>query len=226
MVDNLAALTQSHKAIAAKKLARRGQLKEVIFDDDARREFLTGFHKRKKAKADAARKRAQERAKQEHREERREARQALREQAKENAAQVEKAYAEIIGGAVADGSDDEFGGEWQGVGTSSGIEKDAEYEGEEVVATVTVVEDFDPSTLTTGDPAPSRPETSEEPSYPPPSHAKTPLKKQSKPKVRQKKIRYETKAADKHRKDKQHARKREKAALAGGKASRLRKSKR
>lgn len=37
MLNNLAALTQSHKAIAAKKNARRGQVKEVLFDDDARR---------------------------------------------------------------------------------------------------------------------------------------------------------------------------------------------
>ncbi|TEB38414.1 hypothetical protein FA13DRAFT_1726094 [Coprinellus micaceus] len=72
--NNLALLTQSHNAIAAKKNARRGQVKEIVFDDDARRDFLTGFHKRKKAKADAARKRAQERAKQEHLEGRREVR--------------------------------------------------------------------------------------------------------------------------------------------------------
>jgi ribosomal RNA-processing protein 17 len=134
--------------------------------------------------------------------------------------------------AVDDASDDDFGGEWQGIGSSSGIEKDAEYEGEEVLATVTVVEDFDPSTLTTGEPTPARQETSEEPSQPhrppnpPPSHGKPHPKKQLKPKVKEKKIRYETKAADKHRRDKQHARKREKAALAGGKASRQRKSKR
>lgn len=127
--------------------------------------------------------------------------------------------------------DEESDDEWKGVGSSSGIDKDAEYEGEELVATVTVVEDFDPSTLTTAEPAPARHETPEElsqpnrSSKPPPSHAKAPPRKQSKPKARPKKIRYETKAADKHRKDKQHARKREKAALAGGKA-RQRKTKR
>ncbi|KAF5317218.1 hypothetical protein D9611_003988 [Ephemerocybe angulata] len=228
MVNNLAALTQSHKAIAAKKNARRTQVKEVIFDDEARREFLTGFHKRKKAKADAARKKAQDRAKEEHMEGRREARQALRVQAKENAEQVEKAYAALSGvidGGDSDGSEDE----WQGIGTSSGKDQDAEYEDEEVVATVTVVEDFDPSTLTTAEPLPAQ-RTSEEPSQPnssskpPPSHEKRGQapKKLHKPKVREKKIRYETKAARKHQHEKQRSRQHQKAELAGGKASRKR----
>jgi ribosomal RNA-processing protein 17 len=35
--NNLAALTQSHNAIAAKKKAKREQIKEILFDDDARR---------------------------------------------------------------------------------------------------------------------------------------------------------------------------------------------
>ena len=36
-MHNLALLTQSHQAIAAKKSAKRDQIKEVIFDDNARR---------------------------------------------------------------------------------------------------------------------------------------------------------------------------------------------
>lgn len=35
--NNLAILTRAHTAIAAKRRARREQLKEVVFDDDARR---------------------------------------------------------------------------------------------------------------------------------------------------------------------------------------------
>ena len=37
MPNNIALLTQSHKAIAARKKARRGQIKEIKFDDEARR---------------------------------------------------------------------------------------------------------------------------------------------------------------------------------------------
>ena len=87
MPNNVALLTRSHKAIAAKKKARREQIKEITFDDEARRyvfhlysflssfflrEFLTGFHKRKLAKKEAARGRAKEREKQERLEARRE----------------------------------------------------------------------------------------------------------------------------------------------------------
>jgi hypothetical protein len=35
--SNLAVLTQSHKAIAAKRRAKKEQIKEIIFDEDARR---------------------------------------------------------------------------------------------------------------------------------------------------------------------------------------------
>jgi len=42
--NNIAFLTRSHNAIAAKKKARREQVKEVLFDDDARRSvFLSSF---------------------------------------------------------------------------------------------------------------------------------------------------------------------------------------
>ncbi|KAJ8076551.1 hypothetical protein PM082_000974 [Marasmius tenuissimus] len=71
---NLHVLTQSHTLVASKKRAKRNQVKEVLFDEDARREFLTGFHKRKVAKAEAARKKAAEREKQERLETRREVR--------------------------------------------------------------------------------------------------------------------------------------------------------
>ena len=37
MPNNIALLTQSHKALAAKKKARREQIKEIKFDDEARR---------------------------------------------------------------------------------------------------------------------------------------------------------------------------------------------
>lgn len=120
--------------------------------------------------------------------------------------------------------------EWHGIASSSAMEMDAEYQGEEVIATVTVVEDFDPSTLTTADPVPAQ-ETSEElpepnsASQPPPSHEKPPSKP-VKRKVKEKKIYYETKQARKHQREKQRERKLEKAERAGGKASRQKKTKR
>jgi len=37
MDSNLAILTQSHRAVAAKKREKRNQIKEIVFDEDARR---------------------------------------------------------------------------------------------------------------------------------------------------------------------------------------------
>ncbi|KAG5649759.1 hypothetical protein H0H81_002144 [Sphagnurus paluster] len=216
-MQNLAVLTQSHKAIAAKKKAKREQIKEIIFDDDARRDFLTGFHKRKLAKADAARKKAIEREKQERLENRREQRRMLRERALENAAEVESAYHALLGVP-----DNEVDDDWKGISwEDKGKQKEEEYEDEEITATVTVVEDFDPDTfihgprITNASPnhQPPPADTQRRPSKP---HDRPATRKQVKPKN----IRYQTKGERKVERTKQRARRTEKAELAGGKASR------
>jgi len=218
MQSNLAVLTQSHAAIAAKRKAKHNQIKEVVFDDDARREFLTGFHKRKVARADAARKKAFERQKQEHLEYRREQRRALRERALENAAQVEKAY-----GAISGDNDSDEEEEWQGISDfpdkGKGKKKEEEFEDEEILATVTVVEDFDPDFIHGPTPIPSVS-----------AHAtviasKSHTQGERVKKKMKEKIRYQTKDARKAERTKQHARRTEKAQLAGGKASRRKGSK-
>ena len=126
----------------------------------------------------------------------------------------------------------ESGDEWKGIASPSkaggGPEHAAEYSDEEQLATVTVVEDFDPSTLIHGI-TPERPE-------PPP--ARLPLlgkvsredgemgyvqRRASKRKsIPAKKVRYETKAARKATQAKQRERRTEKAERAGGKAARKR----
>lgn len=116
-------------------------------------------------------------------------------------------------------------GVWAGIsGTSDekGKQKEEEYEDEEILATVTVVEDFDPDSFIHGpriktDPATRQPLPMEIKPPTKPSRDAT-LKKKSK----SKKIRYETKDARKLERTKQRARRTEKAELAGGKASRKR----
>ncbi|KAI0063607.1 hypothetical protein BV25DRAFT_1899214 [Artomyces pyxidatus] len=221
MPSNIAVLTKSHTIVASKKRQKREQVKEILFDDDARRfrEFLTGFHKRKLAKKEEGRKKAQEREKQERLEARREQRRMLAEKAAENAARVEEAY----GGLARDGEDEE----WAGIGSSSkpAREAEAEYSDEEQMATVTVVEDFDPDVLIHG--APREPDVN--PYSSPDARAKEKAKAKEddvkdvgrKPKsTPAKKIRYEGKAARVREKTKQRARRTEKAERAGGKASR------
>lgn len=92
---NVALLTEGASYIQRAKKARKEQVEEIKFDDEARRwaiwsfkpcsisssedeadlrdlrEWLTGFSKRKKAKAEEKKARAKERERQEHLEERR-----------------------------------------------------------------------------------------------------------------------------------------------------------
>ncbi|KAI5827284.1 hypothetical protein K523DRAFT_418582 [Schizophyllum commune Tattone D] len=222
-MSNLDHLTRAHQAVAAKRRAKKNQVKEIVFDDTARREFLTGFHKRKVARTDAARKKAMEKEKQARLEARREQRQILREQAAENAATVEAAYGALINGEDAD--------ELPTLGPSGrakGKQRE-EFEDEETLATVTVVEDFDPDTLIHGAPdearerqTPAAASTSKLPDKLKPAVKKTAIKKAMKPK----KIKYETNAARKAQTAKQRKRHTEKAELAGGKRAQKNKKRR
>ncbi|KAI0818480.1 nucleolar protein 12-domain-containing protein [Trametes gibbosa] len=225
--SNLSSLTKSHTIVAAKKKAKREQIKEVLFDDSARREFLTGFHKRKLQKKENAKNKALEREKQERLEARREQRRMLAEQAAKNVEEVERAYGGIV--------DDDSDSDWDGLGESSTSKGKAkvsaeqeEFEDEEQLATVTVVEDFDPDTLIHGEKpeakgnlddasepsaAPSRTRSKTRPDA---SKAKTKIKTT----VKAKDIKYQTSAARKTERTKQRKRKVEKAERAGGKSSR------
>jgi len=239
-------LTKSHKILAAKRRAKREQIKEVVFDDEARREFLTGFHKRKVQKKEAAKKKAQDREKQERLDARREKRQLLAERAAQNAAETEKAY-----GALVEESDGDT--EWSGIVAAGpsphkgkGKAKEEEYEYEEQVATVTVVEEFDPDVIIHG---PNNPRSALDTDTGDHSHATSsesntlsshtrpqnnlhPGRRQkdgmgtgrskTKPRVaaKPKDVKYQTNAARKADRMKQRRRKTEKAERAGGKASR------
>jgi ribosomal RNA-processing protein 17 len=123
-----------------------------------------------------------------------------------------------------DDSDEGFGSS----GDEGDREVNGEYEGEEQLATVTVVEDFDPATFLHGPPS-STP--ADRPDAPSPMPVKSKGKERAqndplKPKRKAKKtektksIRYQTKAARLAERSKQRARRTEKAERAGGKSSR------
>ena len=163
-------------------------------------------------------------------------RRMLREQALQNAALVEQAYGAIFGAfnflfssalhtdwLAGDPEDEE---EWTGIrnSTQNDQARDEEYEDEEVLATVTVVEDFDPDSIIHGPPKTEAPTSSfllrsEPKSSQPPPQSK-PLERATNRKKPREKIRYETKNARKREQTKQRARRTEKAELAGGKAAR------
>lgn len=111
-----------------------------------------------------------------------------------------------------DDSDDE----WHGITPPSrpgDRSRNEEYENEEVFATVTVIEDFEPEITMDGsshlDSCAERLPESE------PRSARIP---HPKPKSKSRKVRYETKDARRKERTKQRARKLEKAERAGGKA--------
>ena len=176
----------------------------------------------------------------------------LAERAVKNATEVEKAYGALISGkhfscwscmelALILSSSGDEGEDWGGVSASSSLEKGKgkarehaeEYEDEEQLATVTVVEDFDPDTLLHGPPIgrPTRDEAEQGASPTTPSvlpETKTAAKKtstdikksQSKTTAKAKTIKYQTNAARKAERSKQQRRKSEKAQRAGGKSAR------
>ncbi|KAG8740576.1 hypothetical protein FRC10_004153 [Ceratobasidium sp. 414] len=131
--SNAALLTRQSKAWAHKKRARQGQVKEVVFDEEARRDYLTGFQKRNAEKKKVAKAKAVEREKAEHLEERRQMRKDLKERARTNFEAVEKAY----GGAALSILDKPL--------TAPANEHEDEYSDDEQLATVAVIEDFDPT---------------------------------------------------------------------------------
>ena len=144
---------------------------------------------------------------------------------------------------MSEGEADE-GEEWSGISSSASLDKgkdkqkEEEYEYEEQVATVTVVEDFDPDELIHGPQITrgllptadedTRVASTKDPASEPPSQGsqnKTVPKSsgmgpRAKPKSKPKDIKYQTNAARKADKLKQRRRKVEKAERAGGKASR------
>lgn len=95
--SNITVLTQSHAVAAKKRKARRDEMQEVVFDDEARRcvirghfyrvdseqrldlmylrvrEFLTGFHKRKQKRIEEKQTKRKEREKKERLEARKQA---------------------------------------------------------------------------------------------------------------------------------------------------------
>lgn len=125
--------------------------------------------------------------------------------------------------------EDEDEEEWTGITSSprdKGKQRDEEYEDEQVLATVTVVEDFDPDAILHG-PSKSTPSTSPPLSQPKPSMKSAPKSEAAPPpkKSKSQKTRYQTKEARKLERSKQLARRTEKAERVGGRAARKTSSK-
>ncbi|EIW70002.1 hypothetical protein TREMEDRAFT_18182, partial [Tremella mesenterica DSM 1558] len=137
---NVALLTEGAKYIQRAKKERREQVEEIKFDDGARRDWLTGFSKRKKAKLEERRSRAKERDHKEHLEERRKAREELRKRAAQNVIDVRMALG--LTSTDLNSNDEEDDEEEE-------AETEEKFEDADQIAMVSIVEDFDPSSLNT-----------------------------------------------------------------------------
>ncbi|KAJ1736880.1 hypothetical protein LPJ72_000994 [Coemansia sp. Benny D160-2] len=139
MPDNISVLTKGHKTYAKKRKARREQVEEVQFDPEARRTFLTGFHKRKVQR----REQAIASAKQKEREERLELRREKRQAEKEQLAQKIMTNKGGIDDAGGNGSDGEGDADPESQDENADVE--VMLHGDTAVTTVTVTHDFDPT---------------------------------------------------------------------------------
>ncbi|KAM5434222.1 hypothetical protein MferCBS31731_006845 [Microsporum ferrugineum] len=129
-----------------RKIAAPARIEEISFNPESRKEYLTGFHKRKVQRA----KRAQDAAEKRAKEERREARRKIREERKaefEEALKRHRAEMEALNGFPAtmegsDNSEQEEGDEeeWNGIVEPPPVDYEAEYIDEDKYTTVTVEE--------------------------------------------------------------------------------------
>ncbi|RIA91967.1 nucleolar protein 12-domain-containing protein [Glomus cerebriforme] len=90
-MDNLTVLTEGSKIYAKKRKNRIEQVPEVVFDETARREFLTGFHKRKLERKAKAKESALQFSKQERAKARKAAKESVKEQIKQRLAKLQDA---------------------------------------------------------------------------------------------------------------------------------------
>ncbi|KAI1636911.1 nucleolar protein 12-domain-containing protein [Biscogniauxia mediterranea] len=133
-----------------KRKAQHG-IEEIKFDDDARVDYLTGFHKRKVQRAKQAQEQAAKKARQDKIEFRRQLREDRKRQAEEHVQHVEAMLKEAQQAGYIDGGDDDDGegdsgdeaGEWGGFQDEPATQEDMvdheeEYIDEERYTTVTV----------------------------------------------------------------------------------------
>ncbi|EPY50231.1 rRNA processing protein Rrp17 [Schizosaccharomyces cryophilus OY26] len=139
-MDNTALLTRGGN-VYDKKRGRKQHQEEIIFDKEQRKEFLTGFHKRKVERQ----KHAQAMTEKQQREEKREMRKLVREQRKKQLEERIQLSRELMGTMEKPGSEDE-GSDGAETEEKVVIEDDdephtREYEDEDKHVSVTITED-------------------------------------------------------------------------------------
>ncbi|KAG0210868.1 hypothetical protein BGX28_008835 [Mortierella sp. GBA30] len=156
-MSNAQVLSSGAEVYAKKRKARQEQITEVSFDPEARKEYLTGFHKRKVHRQNVARELAKQKEHEEKLEARKEARAARKEMQEEKVQEYEKYRRQLkirYGEALSDEDEEDT------VFSSGDEEKDGEkkepkqakFKTKTSLTTVTVIEDMDQDDGTFGMP--------------------------------------------------------------------------
>jgi len=126
-----------------KKRRATSSVEEVAFDNDARQEYLTGFHKRKQQRIKHAQEQAAKRAREEKIEARKQMRAERRREVEEHVETVNKLLREsgAAGDDIAQDSQEDESDEWDGIADKPALEvigHEEEYIDEDRFTTVTV----------------------------------------------------------------------------------------
>ncbi|KAJ1915754.1 hypothetical protein IWQ60_008341 [Tieghemiomyces parasiticus] len=139
-MNNTSLLTQGAAIYAKKRSFRKQQVEEIKFDLSDRKEYLTGFSKRKKQRKEFHEEKLKQRHKEELKNARLERREHLKKQAEQNVAEQRAYYAALAGEDDTDGSEEEEGSEDESTPAGPDVQ---EFETPETLTTVTVVTDLD-----------------------------------------------------------------------------------
>ncbi|KAE8442646.1 hypothetical protein EG329_003003 [Mollisiaceae sp. DMI_Dod_QoI] len=176
-----------------KKRKTEHKVEEISFDDNARADYLTGFHKRKVQRIKRAQEEAEKKAKEERRETRKQLREERKQELEEHVEAVHKAIQQAEGGFADSDTEEDI---WNGIedekAPAEPIDHEEEYIDEDKYTTVTV-EAVDVSKEGLQKVTEEDDSDASETQGPPLVTAEEKEKKQWPKKVRKKKFRYETK---------------------------------
>ncbi|KAH6663669.1 putative ribosomal RNA-processing protein 17 [Halenospora varia] len=189
---------------AAKKRKIEHKIEEISFDNAARADYLTGFHKRKVARAKAAQLQAEKMAKEEKIKIRKQLREERKQELEEHVEAVNKILKDVAG---SDADDEEAEDSWDGIKDDipmvEPVDHEEEYIDEDKYTTVTVeaVDISKEGLVKIGEES----EEEEVEKAPKPAETDEKPKKVWPKKVKKKKFRYESKAERKFTRGKQKA---------------------
>ncbi|KAG0218369.1 nucleolar protein 12-domain-containing protein [Mortierella sp. GBAus27b] len=147
MSNNAQLLSSGSEVYAKKRKARKEQIAEVTFDVEARKEYLTGFHKRKVHRQNVARELAKKKEYEDKLAARKEAREARKELQQEKIQEYEKIRRQLkikYGEALSDEEDETvFSDSEDKEDNGSKEPKQSKFKTKTSLTTVTVIEDMD-----------------------------------------------------------------------------------